>query len=94
MRAQDDVSVYGLNYFTQSTDAFLGLPTDALGTDYRVMTYPGGLGQEMSVLATANDTVVTITPTVHALRTCARCALYPHRGHRRGPQPVGTLGRW
>jgi hypothetical protein len=64
VRAQDDVSVYGLNYFTQSTDAFLGLPTDALGTDYRVMTYPGGLGQEISVLATANDTVVTITPTV------------------------------
>ena len=37
--AKADVSVYGLNRIKFTTDAFVGLPTDALGTDYRVVSY-------------------------------------------------------
>ena len=37
--AKADVSVYGLNRIKYTTDAFVGLPTDALGTDYRVVSY-------------------------------------------------------
>ena len=39
--AAADVSVYGLNRIKYTTDAFVGLPTDALGTDYRVVVLPG-----------------------------------------------------
>jgi hypothetical protein len=31
--ANDEVAVYGINKRIFSTDAFLGLPTDILGTD-------------------------------------------------------------
>ena len=60
-----DVSVYGLNRIKFTTDAFLGLPTDALGTTYRVISYDAafGAGPEAAVVAAANDTTVTITPT-------------------------------
>ena len=63
--AKADVSVYGLNRIKFTTDAFVGLPTDALGTDYRVISYTEsfGTGPEASVVATADDTTVTITPT-------------------------------
>ena len=59
-----EVTVYGLNRIPFTTDAFLGLPTDSLGTDYRVMSYESGSAQEIGVVATANDTTVTVTPTV------------------------------
>jgi PKD repeat protein len=61
--AKADVSVYGLNRIKFTTDAFLGLPTDALGTDYRVISYDPsfGTGPEASVVATSDGTTVTIT---------------------------------
>ena len=37
--AEDEVTVYGLNYIPFTTDAFLALPVDALGTDYRTLSY-------------------------------------------------------
>lgn len=60
-----DVSVYGLNRIKFTTDAFLGLPTNALGTTYRVISYDAafGAGPEAAVVATANATTVTITPS-------------------------------
>lgn len=61
--AADEVAVYGLNYQPFTTDAFLGLPVDTLGTDYRAISYAGGQAEELSVVATANDTQVTITPS-------------------------------
>lgn len=62
--AKAEVSVYGLNRIKFSTDAFLGLPTDALGTEYRVISYDSAFsGTEASVVATADDTTVTLTPT-------------------------------
>ena len=64
VRAASEVSVYGLNRLTFTTDAFVGLPTDALGTDYRVISYKAYIAPpEASVVAAFDDTTVTITPS-------------------------------
>ena len=60
--ASSDVSVYGLNRIQYTTDAYLGLPVGALGTDYVVLGYGTGQGAEASIVATANDTHVTDLP--------------------------------
>lgn len=62
----DEVTVYGLNYIPFTTDAYLGLPTDALGTDYIVLTYKNSLvaGVQFGIVSTADNNKVTITPTV------------------------------
>jgi Ca2+-binding RTX toxin-like protein len=58
-----DVTVYGLNRVQYTTDAFLGLPTDILGTEYIVLGSPVAAGRsEGAVVATADGTTVTITP--------------------------------
>lgn len=61
-----EVTVYGLNQFRATTDAYLGLPTDILGNNYLVLSYPGSpdAGSEFGVAATQNNTTVTITPSV------------------------------
>jgi hypothetical protein len=64
--ASQPVSVYGLNRAQFSTDAYLGLPVAALGTDYRVVAYQNTnslvLGSQMTVVGTENGTTVTIIP--------------------------------
>ncbi|HQY51459.1 MAG TPA: T9SS type A sorting domain-containing protein [Ignavibacteria bacterium] len=62
----DEVTVYGLNYAPFTTDAYLGLPTDILGTDYTVLSYKNtsGNGVQFGVVGTVNATTVTITPSV------------------------------
>ena len=62
-----EVSVYGLNRIPATTDAFLGLPTDILGTDHVVLGYPNVNilnGTQFGFVASADDTVVTVTPSV------------------------------
>ena len=62
-----DVTVYGLNRATATTDAFLGLPVDALGTEYINLGYKNVdilNGSQFSIVASQNATTVTITPTV------------------------------
>ena len=62
-----EVTVYGLNYIAFTTDAYLGLPTDILGTSYVVLTYPNSNvvnGVEFGIVGTVNGTTVTITPSV------------------------------
>ncbi len=64
-----EVSVYGLNRIQYTTDAYLGLPTDILGTSYVVMAWKNvgnGLQSEFAVVATQDATTVTITPSVNA----------------------------
>ncbi|MCG8651028.1 MAG: hypothetical protein MI861_14415, partial [Pirellulales bacterium] len=73
--ANDEVSVYGLNHLPFSTDAFLGLPIDALGTRYRIMGWanspnnvnsihvPTNVASELTIVSPANGIDVTITPT-------------------------------
>lgn len=60
------ISVYGLNRRRQTTDTYLGLPVDVLGTEYRAMCYDysEGLMPLLAVAATEDGTLVSITPTV------------------------------
>ncbi len=63
--AADEVTVYGLSRIPTTTDAFLGLPVDVLGTRYTVMSWEAGFGRsQFGVAATADATTVTITPAV------------------------------
>ncbi|MCX6249684.1 MAG: hypothetical protein NTX61_02930 [Bacteroidetes bacterium] len=61
--SNDPVSVYGLNHRTASTDAFLALPVNALGLDYRILTFKvtlSGSGSAFSVVATQDGTSLTL----------------------------------
>jgi hypothetical protein len=65
----EEVAVFGMNHKRFSTDAFMALPTDVLGTEYRVMSYPmafGGQGSAMPsqfwVVGVEDGTNVTIVP--------------------------------
>ncbi len=70
----NEVTVYGLNQATTSSDAFLVLPTDALGEEYFVLSYPSdgnidffslnesiSTPSEFAIVATEDDTQVEIT---------------------------------
>ncbi|MCB0904945.1 MAG: Ig-like domain-containing protein [Actinobacteria bacterium] len=66
--AAEEVSVYGLNRRSASTDAFLGLPVDVMTTEYIALGWPApgvanDLNSELSVVATEDGTDVTIVPT-------------------------------
>src|SRR5438093_4137623 len=65
VHASAPVTVYGLDELLHSTDGYLALPTDALGTDYIALGY-GGENQanpsELAVVGTEDSTTVTITP--------------------------------
>jgi hypothetical protein len=64
---------YGLNHKLYTSDAFLALPSNVAGTEYRVMSYYNSTTQgtlsgasyqsEFSVAAFQDNTQVTITPT-------------------------------
>ncbi len=66
VQADAPVSVYGLNRLQFTTDAFLAIPTESAGTSYRVLTYTptGGASGGLGIVATADGTTVTITPSV------------------------------
>jgi len=64
--AQDEVTVYGLNQESGSTDGYLALPVNALGMEYYALTYTG-LGSsspaQIALVAPFDNTQVTITPS-------------------------------
>ena len=63
--SQKPISVYGLSHRYQTTDTFMGLPVDALGTEYRAVSYyklREDLISQLAVIATEDSTTVTITP--------------------------------
>ena len=72
LAADHAVTVYGLNYMPVSADGFLALPTSMLGTNYMVMAYRNSPawyntnvvigGTEFGVVASQDETHVTITP--------------------------------
>jgi hypothetical protein len=65
--AGKEVTVYGLNREQFTTDAFLGLPTDILGTSYINLGYENVdvvNATQFGIVATQAGTTVTITPTV------------------------------
>lgn len=58
-----EVVAYLINRAPFTSDAGLGLPVDALNTDYIVATYAGGIaGTDFVVVAAFDATTVTITP--------------------------------
>lgn len=66
VESSDPISGLALNRAPQSTDMTTLLDTNSLGTDYRVMSFPGsfGSGAQLSVTAVEDDTVVTISTPV------------------------------
>ena len=60
--ADAEVVCYGANKESLSNDVYLGIPVDALGTEYYAMTYsPASIKSEIGVAATADNTDVKIT---------------------------------
>lgn len=64
----DPVAVYGLNWVSLATDGYMGLPVEALGTEYIVQAYYNQgvsfgllLGSEFAVVGTQDCTHVSIT---------------------------------
>lgn len=66
--SDNPISVYGLNRRKQTTDTFMGLPTNVLGTQYRVMCYNVSTQlSQFAVLATEDNTQIQITPLVNTM---------------------------
>jgi len=64
--ALQEVTVYALSRFQATTDAYLALPTDILGTEYIALGYRNSNvvnGSQFALVAAQNATTVTITPT-------------------------------
>lgn len=73
----DEVVIYGVNTQRWSSDSFLALPTDVLGNEHVVLSYPNTLDpnpaaaytrssdfpSQFAVVATQNATQLTIEPT-------------------------------
>ena len=72
-----EVTVYGLNRIQYTTDAYLGLPTDILGTEYIV------LGWNDRGFRCGTELAVAGTPGRHDRHDHAV-------GDDRGSQPAGT----
>ena len=68
-----DVTVYALNQASTTSDAFLVLPTDALGKDHYVLSYnshrngsvasTGNTPSQFAIVATEDNTEITINPS-------------------------------
>ncbi len=62
--ASNEVTVYGMNAVTSSTDAFLAYPLDAIGKEYYVMAYSKdftyALPSQATITATEDKTKITI----------------------------------
>jgi hypothetical protein len=72
--ASIEVTVYGLNRLPFTTDAYLGLPTGVLGTEYLVLDYQNSdiiNGTQFAFVAIADATTVTIVPSVTTGRRAA-----------------------
>lgn len=75
--ADTEVAVYGMSHKRYSSDAFMALPVDVLGTEYRAVCYQSSLWNEPKngspigpplpsefiVVAVQDSTLVTITPS-------------------------------
>jgi hypothetical protein len=70
-----EVVVYGLNQQQATTDAFLGIPIDNLGTEYLVMGYTTqtsndfNFQSQFAVVGTQNNTNITILPPASSAYT-------------------------
>lgn len=80
--SDEEVSVYALSQAVTTSDAFLVLPTDALGSEYFVMSYNsdgtttngqttsgGSTPSQFSIIATEDNTDIHINPTAPTYRS-------------------------
>jgi hypothetical protein len=89
------ISVYGLNSRFQTTDTFLGLPVQVIGTEYRVVGYTklaADLLSAFSIVATEDNTEIDITPT--ATTSTGRGAGLPFRVRLRKGDVYTVSARW
>lgn len=92
-----DIGVYGLSSRFQTTDTYLGLPVTVLGTEYRAVGYskiqvsPEMLS-ELSVVATEDDTEITITPRV--MTAMGRSGGVPFTVRLRKGDVYSVAARW
>ena len=65
VKTDKEISLYGLSNELNTTDAFLSLPTTALGSSYRVVSYSptSGFKSTIGIVATKDGSNITITPT-------------------------------
>ena len=84
--ADKPMSVQGLANATQKVEGFLGLPVDALGMFYIAAAYHPGINAVIQVVATEDNTTVTIT-----LRTSGRVK-YQDNWYGNGQIISETLG--
>ncbi len=61
-----DITVYALNQYRYTTDAFLVLPVDTLGVEYINVSYDPVYPSQMLVTGVYDNTEVTITPSAPA----------------------------
>ncbi|KAI8522098.1 hypothetical protein Bbelb_018520 [Branchiostoma belcheri] len=62
--ATDEIVVYGVFAERASSDAYLALPTDVLGTEYFVSCYtPGNQPSQFGIVGVSDGTTVNIVPT-------------------------------
>ena len=73
VKSDNEVSVYGLSQRDYTTDGYLGLPVNTLGTNYIVLGWKSvtgwtndGWSSEILIVGTAKETKVFITPSVPA----------------------------
>ncbi|XP_013401850.1 IgGFc-binding protein [Lingula anatina] len=62
--AEEEIVVYGANILSMSTDAFICLPTDILGTTHFIPSWPKEskyVGSQIGVVATQDNTMVNFT---------------------------------
>jgi len=67
-----EVAVYGLNQISQTTDAYTAIPVDILDTEYIVLGWKNTSNNafartQINVVATENNTSVSITPAASTL---------------------------
>lgn len=70
VEASAPVSIYVMNHAAQTSDGYLALPTEVLGTAYLVQSYPNVLhgvpelnGSQFAIVATQDGTKISITPS-------------------------------
>lgn len=72
--ATEPVAIYGLSKVTYTSDGYLGVHTEAIGTEYIIGSYenvhsavPELNGTQFAIVGTQNDTTISIVPSVVTL---------------------------
>ena len=67
--ATTEITMYALDYSMYTTDGTVILPVQALGVNYRIISYQGLIGypSEFCLVATKDTTIIKITPSCNTL---------------------------